>query len=87
MCLGLFPFGERERGEIEFGLRFPGELTRGGDGIESGRLLRKPGREEHDKEESRKKQKREADVGPEGGQAGAGPTPGGGQQQQQQQTQ
>ena len=53
MCLGLFPFGERERGEMEFGLRFPGELTRGGDGIESGRLFRKPGREEQDKEELR----------------------------------
>ena len=53
MCLGLFPFGESDRGEMEFGLRFPGELTRGGDGIESGRLFRNPGREEHDKEELR----------------------------------
>ena len=53
MCLGLFPFGERERGEREFGLRFPGELARGGEGIDSGRLLRKPGREEQDNEEFR----------------------------------
>ena len=43
LCFGLFWFGERERGEREFGL-FPGEFASGGEGMDIGRLFKKPGR-------------------------------------------
>ena len=49
---GLFWFGERERGDIEFGL-LPGEFAIGGEGMERGRLFRKPGLAEQESEELR----------------------------------
>ena len=52
LCFGLFLFGERDRGDIEFGL-LPGEFAIGGEGMERGRLLRKPGLAEQESEELR----------------------------------
>ena len=43
LCFGLScEFGERDRGDMELG-EWSGEAAMGGEGIDSGRLFRKPG--------------------------------------------